>query len=185
MKNTVKGGLAAATAAVLLLGGGGSLAYWNTNADQAQKTITTGDLSWTPSCGTWDLSGGLSGVAQNGVNLASVTLVPGDVLSMECTFDISAIGTNLHAELEVSEPSLTNASFMNLAATYALDDFEGSDVSATSLITGSATTLSVTDGDVVTVDLNITFPDGGATDALDNMNVTAFIDALSITLTQV
>lgn len=178
MKKSTKGAIAAGAAAVLLLGGAGTLAYWSDSGTADGGSVTAGELSMTdPVCdATWVYAAGNAGAGE------PVTLiVPGDTIAKECTFDITATGDNLEAELTVPTtttitPSPAAASFQaNVSASFA---------GATSTIT------SADDGSTVTATIEVEFPFGTAEDAAtpvninDTQGVTATLDDLTITLVQ-
>ena len=146
MQKTTKGAIAAGAAAVLLLGGAGSLAYWSDSTPLDGGSLTAGDLALSDAeCDDWDTD----------------LIVPGDVITKECTFTISATGDNLEATLTTPStvtitPAPAAASWAaTVSATYADQD----DAAL------SATITDANDGDVVTATIVVTFPYGTAEDA--------------------
>ena len=110
MNKSTKGALAAAVAGVLLLGGGGTLAYWNATAPGTGVSVTAGELKIANNdCQTADWVFDGSEVTADKVYAAGDLLVPGDVLTKTCSFDITATGEHLRASLAVTNPTLSGA----------------------------------------------------------------------------
>ncbi|MDP3967962.1 MAG: alternate-type signal peptide domain-containing protein [Nocardioides sp.] len=183
MRKETKGAFAAGTAAVLLLGGAGSLAYWTDAEDIEGGSVNTGSLALgTSTCGAvWVYADGNAGAGTT-----VTTIVPGDAVSKECTFSITATGDNLTAELTsptttvIPDPAGTTSFDATVAVSY--EDALGAAFPTT--ITES------NDGDVVTATITVTFPFGTDEDAEtvingnDTQGVTATLDGINVTLTQ-
>jgi alternate signal-mediated exported protein len=112
MKNTTKGALAATAATALLLGGAGSLAYWSDSVTIGGGTITAGHISLDDTTGAGDDCSTASWTLDNGEVVAGAVftpgpasdagesrLVPGDVITKVCTFNVNALGEHLRATL--------------------------------------------------------------------------------------
>jgi alternate signal-mediated exported protein len=107
MKKTTKGALAVGTATALLFGGAGTLAYWSDTGTVGGASISSGRLELAnPLCGNWLLDAGGGPTA---FNPATDAIVPGDVLTKDCTYDIVAVGNHLTADVTISTPSYTGA----------------------------------------------------------------------------
>ncbi|WP_167041676.1 alternate-type signal peptide domain-containing protein [Salinibacterium sp. ZJ454] len=107
MNKLVKGSIAGAAGIALLLGGAGTFATWNDNATVAAGTITSGELSLSTPVGAWtDVTDAATPVAV--ATISNFRTVPGDVLQYAASFNITATGDNLEAELESNLAGLTN-----------------------------------------------------------------------------
>lgn len=105
MKKTTKGAIAAAASASLLLGGAGSLAYWNTEDNVTAGSFTTGDLVLDAAdCDNagWTVTNTIEEVVDQAVALDDFRVVPGDVFTKTCTIDVTAVGDNLRAILDLT-----------------------------------------------------------------------------------
>src|SRR5690606_13382356 len=99
MKKHTKGAIAAGVAAVLLLGGAGTLAYWSDGAAIGGTDIASGELSLSDTTSTgWVYA---ADNANAGETVASI--VPGDTITQQHTFTISASGDNISATLDAPE----------------------------------------------------------------------------------
>lgn len=181
MKKTTKGALAAGAAGVLLLGGAGTLAYWTDDATIDGTDINSGNLKLTGAdCGDgWILDAGLPSEA---VYAGTELLVPGDTLTQECTYTVSAEGDHLEAEFDVElGAGLTGAAGL-------VDEL---DVSGTSFSVGATsvtpgTPVEVADGDTVTATISVEWPYGSEdNDANDVAGLTAALADIAVTVTQV
>ncbi|WP_182526643.1 alternate-type signal peptide domain-containing protein [Nocardioides dongkuii] len=102
MNKTAKGALAAGTAAVLLMGGAGSLAYWTDSVTGGAGTGSSGKLSIVPATtGTWTHNG------RPVTNPVDVVAVPGDEFLYSGTYTIGATGTDLQADLDITEGAVS------------------------------------------------------------------------------
>jgi alternate signal-mediated exported protein len=153
MRRSTKGALAASAAATLLLGGAGSLAYWNSSQTISGGDIVSGTLTLTQeagqTCSAWtlDTAGGASTYTPG-----TTLVVPGDVITKDCDFTVTAKGAHLAATLSMDATSVTGdadlAGALTAAAAYTLD--------GTPVATG-ATITSANDGQVVHATISVTF----------------------------
>lgn len=178
MKKLTKGLIAAGAASILLLGGAGSLAYWSDSENVDGGAVTAGTLSLgAPACDVeWVYAIGNAGEGGE-VDL----IVPGDIISKECTFTINATGDNLEATLTIpaSTPITTTPSGTTFNAI----------VGATYASSGGPITPTITaanDGNTVTATIQVEFPFGDETaiNANDMQGILATLDTIPITLTQ-
>lgn len=173
MKNSMKGALAAGAAAVLLLGGAGSLAYWSSTTTVPGGAIASGTLTLSaPTCSDWAIDTAEPGA----VYVPGTTkIVPGDVLTEVCTFDITAVGEHLRASLTPTAASFSDTSALTdqlvLGATYAIG---GSPA--------PATVTEANDGDEVTATVSVTFTGPSADN--DSQTLTATLNDITITAQQ-
>lgn len=189
MNKTAKGALAASAAAALLLGGAGTLAYWNDDAVVNGGSVNSGYLeinptvvspNTTPCDASWKHTNG----PKSGTTV--VNIVPGDVITKNCTFVVRAKGDNLEAAPTVPATIAYTASStvgagapttlsLPVAATYTLG--------ATPL-TGNITELD--DTKVLTAKIQVSFPyDATHTANLnDTQNLLVSLQDLTVSLTQ-
>lgn len=181
MKKSTKGAIAASAAAVLLLGGAGSLAYWSDDSVVDGGTIATGQISLGDAdCAEdgepeWTFDDGEAGAGE--AYEAGDTVVPGDVISKVCTFEITAVGNHLRATLGVSEAGFTELNA--LSEDLQIDaDFEvgGTAVDADTEIT------EANDGDTVTATISVTLPGSSGNESQD---LGAVLRDITVTATQV
>lgn len=171
MNGTTKSALAAGVAAVLLTGGAGTLAYWNDTQTVAGTPISSGELKLgTPACGAgWLLDGNIPFTNQ--------LVVPGDVLTKNCTIDLIARGEHVGADLGISTAAFAAPN----ALTGQLSP------SATFTVAG-ATRTHITDADdtgatnEIAAKLIVTFDGPAATNA--SQALTATLNSVSVTATQ-
>lgn len=173
MKKTTKGAIAAVGAAALLLGGAGTLAYWNATATVGGGAITAGELKLTDTtagggCATagWTLDGG--GTYTPGTSL----VVPGDVLTKTCQFQIVATGDHLAAAATVTTPAGTGALPTSVVGAFTVDG---------SALAGNVT--SAQDGKILEAKITVTVDQ---TVSLDNASQgkASTIGDYTVTLTQ-
>lgn len=171
MNKTTKGALAAGAAAVLLMGGAGTLAFWSDSGTVEGGSIASGELSMTdPTCDTaWT------------PNIA--LLVPGDEVTKECTFTITAAGDNLQATLDMPDTVTVDVTSTPEPTTLDLPVSVAYEVGGVAL---DPTITAANDGDVVTATITVSFPFGDATtvNANDTQNLAATLDTVTITLQQ-
>jgi alternate signal-mediated exported protein len=182
MKKLSKGVLASAAAGSLLLGGAGSLAYWTASDTVNGGSFASGSLKLVAvGCDTnWKYAPGKTG-AGNTVNL----IVPGDVITKNCTFTVTGTGDHLSAKItspatvNVSAPGTTTWSATD-ATTYAIGG-----TNARTLVDGDNIT-SADNGQTLTATFTVTIPYGDATttNANDTQLSTASLDQLTVSLTQ-
>ena len=169
MKKSTKGAVAAACAAVLLLGGAGSLAYWTDDGTASGGTITTGNMALSDgTCEAgWTYPDGS----------AVTTIVPGDSITKSCSVEVTGSGDHLTAS--VSAPGeVTYTTTMQLTATA---DYELGGESV-----GDGDSFAIDGPTTLVAEVEVIFPYGDATtiNANDTQDVTATLDAITITLTQ-
>lgn len=172
MKNSTKGAIAAAAAATILLGGAGTLAYWSDTDEIPGNGFEAGSLSLTPAglCGAWTLDAD-EAVAGASFDPTTDLLVPGDVVTKECTFTIDAEGAHMRASVVAEPGTNTGALLSDLDITTALE-------------IGGSVVSEITeddDEDVLTVTISAAF-DPAAT---GNMDAQAVLDAIDIVTTQI
>lgn len=172
MNNITKGAVAAAAAAAILLGGAGTLAYWSDTDEIPGDGFEAGSLSLTSAapCDDWTLD---TEEDPSGATFVPSTdlLVPGDVVSKDCTFTIDAEGEHLRASVEAVPGTNTGALLSDLAFTTLLE-------------VGGVEVTEITDdhdAQTLTVTIEATF-DPAAT---GNMDAQAVLDAIDIVTTQI
>ena len=184
MNKLTKAAIAGGAGIILLMGGAGTFAVWNDSAVAGNATITAGDLAIAPSAtaATWS--------SQTGpiANIAAYRIVPGDVLTFTQTFDITAIGDNLKAKVDISAGSIVAADTANTddAALAALLSSN-----ATVAVGGSGVTEVVAGKEysfasgarTVTVSATITFPGVATTGQKGAVSLSGFAVALTQTIT--
>lgn len=173
MNKTSKALLAATTAGALLLGGAGSLAYWSDSDQVSGSDFNAGSLNLVAlnTCDVWNLDTGEPG----GQPFAPATgkIVPGDVITKVCTFEIDAIGEHLRASV-TAQPGTDSGAL--------IDDLT---VAATGLAIGGSPVTEVTEGDdgaTLSVTVSVTF-DTAADNATQNLAGT--LDNINIVTQQV
>lgn len=175
MKKTTKGALAAGSAAVLLMGGAGTLAYWTADADVDGISVTAGELKIiNDGCADADWVFDSGETTASKVWAPGDLIVPGDVLTKECSFEVQATGEHLRATLDVTAPALSG----DLAPNLTLDDsFE---IDGTPVADGEITEGN--DGDIVEASISVTFngSSGNGTQDLDGV-----LSAFELSLQQV
>jgi alternate signal-mediated exported protein len=175
MNKTTKGAIAAGSAAVLLLGGASTLAYWSDSAVTDGADIDSGHLDLTPDACTsdWVLDGGATYTTQ--------LLVPGDQLTKTCTYTMDIAGAHFtKADFTVTAPAdVTGAAALvdEIGVTTVVE--RNGDPQAT------ATGVTVSDGDTITVDMTIAWP-YGVEDNDSNVvgGLEAALDAVTVVVKQ-
>ena len=192
MNKSVKGAAAAAAAGVLLLGGAGSLAYWTATGTVAGGTINSGELTLTDAnCdpdnvdptdndlpdadSVWMLDDPLTPTV---FNPATQKIVPGDTLTKICTYDITASGDHLSADLDVSTPSYGIGNDAVLSAELTVTPTYKVDATV-----GQATITDADDAEVLEVTVVVTFPEGIGVDNT-TQGLSAVLEDITITATQ-
>lgn len=158
MKKSTKGALAAAAAGTLLMGGAGSLAFWSASGGVGGGTITAGHLSLDDTTGADDTCANAPWLLDSAGGSTSFDpttdkIVPGDVLTKICTYNVVARGKHLTAALTTSGGSSSG------------------DLTAQTVTGASFTIDAVPDTTITTADngkelkatLTITFDGAGAT----------------------
>lgn len=188
MNKLAKAAIAAAIATALLLGGAGTLASWNSSAGVSGGTIVAGNLlvADDTTAGSWKANGAA-------ITLTGYLIVPGDVLTLTKTMNITATGNDLVATLAVSPGSIsattTGAADVALAAyltkTAVLTATGTGIAAAGSTYTVTAGTAGVTQS--VSVTVTITFPKDttpGLTTEASTKTGSVSLAGLAISLTQ-
>ena len=170
MKKSTKAALAAVGAGVLLTGGATTLAFWSDSATVGASTLTAGTLTLGEAdCSAWVLDAN-----EDAPGETATLLVPGDVATQPCTFDIAATGDHLRA---------------NLAAVGAVESGDLADdveVDTTFDVDGQTVTSITEDDDdaVLTSTVTVTFPYGDAVDN-DSQGESVSLTDYVVTATQV
>lgn len=164
MNKLTKATIAGATGIALLLGGAGSLAYWNATTSFTAGTITAGTLEITPGAGSWDR------------DIAHV--VPGDSLVYTKTFEITAVGDRIAAEVSTNIDSITNGiTGASATTTFALEDSDSAPV------TKSGGVYSIQEGVyTLTATIEVDFPSAataGQDGVLDLNNVSVTVQQVA------
>jgi len=179
MKKSTKGAFAAGTAAVLLLGGAGTMAYWSATGTVPGGSFTSGELKLiNEDC---DGAGAGSGTgwffdaeetAASKEYVAEDRLVPGDVLTKTCTYEIQATGEHLRATLAASGGTDSGALAASLVPAAAFTVEEESVDSIT----------EANDGETLSATISLAFDS-----TADNLtqNLSAVLANYVVTLTQV
>ncbi|GAA4418923.1 hypothetical protein GCM10023169_09070 [Georgenia halophila] len=179
MNKTAKGALAAGAAVLLLTGGATTLAYWSDTGTAAGGDVTTGSLALSE--GTCDA--GWVYATGSDAGTAVTTIVPGDAITKDCTFTVSATGDHLSAEVSVPD-TLTYTATPD-AASLELTVDGTYDIGGTAIADGGVVT-EANDGQTLTASFVVTFPfgDAAAINLNDTQDLTATLDQLEVTLTQ-
>lgn len=175
MKKSAKGAAAAAVAGVLLLGGAGSLAYWTADTAVGGGDIASGKIGLSaPDCGSgwfYDVQEDQAGEVYE----AGDTLVPGDVISKNCRFEITAVGNHLRASLEVTSTNFTPVNELSADLT----------ASARFSIARGGFPNEITEannGDIVIAYISVTFDPVSGNESQD---LTTVLDDITVTAKQV
>ena len=183
MKKASKGVLAASAGVVLLIGGGGTLAYWTETPTIPGGNINAGRMNLVPvgpegGCDAWKLDSGED---------APVTytdgqpLVPGDVLTRDCSYTIQAVGNHLEASVAIATPIFNDADAVDPTD----DDFGDMLSVAVSAVKVGGDTKSVfteaDNGELLTATVTVTFNSaaGNVTEDLDTV-----LESATLTATQ-
>lgn len=178
MKNSTKGAIAAASAGVLLLGGAGSLAFWSDTQVITGGTIDSGhisldDTSAAGTCADEPFYLDVDETTPGSVFTPGVShLVPGDVLTKICTFDINAVGDHLRATLEATGGAGTGT--LTQASSSAEFTIGGSTVTEID---------ETNNGDELKATITVTFPGLAATNVSQDQSLT--VGDYTVNLTQV
>ncbi|MBD8870918.1 alternate-type signal peptide domain-containing protein [Nocardioides donggukensis] len=179
MRNSTKGAVAAATAGVLLLGGAGSLAYWSDAVTIGGSTISSGQMSLDDTTGDADSCAAADWILDGDEATADAvfgtgsTLVPGDVITKECTFDVNAVGDHLRATLATTGGASTG-------------DLAAKVTTAASFTIGDATITEITegnDGEELKATITVTFPYGAEDNTSQDLALE--LSDYTVSLTQV
>lgn len=179
MKKSTKGAIAAAGAAVLLLGGAGSLAYWTDQGSANGGALTTGNMALSDGtcAGDWTYANG--GDAGGTVT----TIVPGDSITKDCTYTVTGSGDHLTANV-TAPGDVTYTTSGGTPTTMQLTASATYDLGGTPVANGDS--FAITGTQTLTAHIVVTFPYGDAStiNANDTQDITATLDAITITLTQ-
>lgn len=178
MNRSTKGAVAAAAAGVLLLGGAGSLAYWNSEQTIGGGAIASGTLTLTQElgqvCTDWTLDAAGGGTTYTP---GTTLVVPGDVITKECDYTVTASGAHLAASLTMDATSITGdadlAAALTPAATYTL---------ATVPVTTGQSITSTDTGKALHAVITVTF--NTATSGVTAQGMTASLADIVVGLTQ-
>lgn len=202
MKKTTKGAIAASAAGILLLGGAGSLAYWTDSDTVDGQDFATGQLSLTESttdaladCDEWTFDDG-EVTADKVYDPVSDKIVPGDVISKLCAFDVLAEGEHLRATVAAEQGTNTIstelASVIDISTTdlavSSTADFATATPLATGAVSGKQELTEANDGDTLYVKVSVTFDsaaDNSTQSNVANGDLTALLDDINIVTTQV
>lgn len=170
MNKVFKGALAATAASALLLGGAGTLAYWTDTGTVNGTGIESGHLKLTTdTCLGWKLDGAVTTIT------GATRIVPGDVLTQVCTYVVDAEGDHIAADFDVATPAWETGnnltSELTIDAAYAID--------AVNVVAFPA---PVSNLDVITATITVTFDGAGATNASQDLLGT--LNDITITATQ-
>ena len=184
MKRMSKGVIAAGAGVVLLVGGGGTLAYWTETETVPGGNINAGHMNLVPigadgGCDAWQLDNGEDApfTYTNGN-----PLVPGDVLTRECSYTVQAVGNHLRATVGVSDPVFNDAD--NVDPTND-DFFDNLTVDVSDVVIGGQTVSSFTeadDGEVLEATVTVTFNRAAGNNTED---LTTVLENATLTATQV
>lgn len=171
MRRLTKAAMATGGAAVLLLGGAGTLAYWTADGTASGTELTSGTFDLADgTCSDWAFSDADGG--------GPVTvIVPGDTVVTTCSFTVTATGDHIGiGDVTVSDP--TWAEDNGLTAELGTATVESTTLNGVAFTAPVATTT----GDVIAVNVSVTFDGAGATNA--SQNLTATLDAITVTIEQ-
>lgn len=184
MNKLAKASLATAAGVALLLGGTGTFAVWNDSTDgDGAAIIAAGNLvvDESATAGVWKAGNAV-------IDIDDYRVSPGDVLVYTKQMRVVAEGDGLTATLSLAEGSITAADSTraaDVALAALLQDEAELTVSGGGAITGTGPTFTLTPGtaaidEVVTVSVEITFPDG--TTAADNPAKTGAVNLSDFTV---
>lgn len=162
MKKSTKGTLAASAAAVLLLGGFGTHAAWSDGKAVGGTDIKTGHLALiNANCGAWKIGTGTLTTFD-----PTTLLVPGDLLTRVCTFEVDVAGA-VNAKLSVSAPTILDGSGNVVSAvtpTATFKDVTGG--GSTAISTGDG----LSDGEIIQATVTVNVPSSAPQDLAGHLN---------------
>ncbi|CAA9362140.1 MAG: hypothetical protein AVDCRST_MAG47-227 [uncultured Nocardioidaceae bacterium] len=184
MRKTSKGMVAAGAGLVLLVGGGGTLAFWTETPSVPGGNINAGHMNLIPvgadnGCDAWLLDSGED---------APVTytngdpLVPGDVLTRDCSYTIRAEGNHLRADVVIADPVFNDADNVDPTKD---DFFDNLTVEVSDVVVGGVTTSSFTeldDGELLEATVTVRFNGAAGNNTED---LTTVLENATLTATQV
>ena len=151
MNKMIKGAAVAGLGVALLLGGAGTLAVWNDAAEADAGAIVAGDLEVTAAPGEW--TSNLSGTV---ADISTYRVIPGESLTYSQPLTVDLVGNELEATLvvtgaavnngftaanvEVSQPVLTNTAGQVLPSTILTEDTPDEVTAAVTFTFKSSTT---------------------------------------------
>jgi alternate signal-mediated exported protein len=178
MKKTSKGTLAAAAAVALLASGAGSLAFWNASGTVPGERVHSGQLklvdgTGADACAEQNFTFA-DGSPYEGTDNPVDRLVPGDVLTKICTFDIVAVGQNLTADLSTTGPTTSaNSAFpITVVGAFLVDGAQATSIT------------SADNGKELTARIKVTFPYGTTADNT-SQKTNKVVNDFTVTATQV
>ena len=171
MRRLTRAAVATGGAAVLLLGGAGTVAYWTADGTASGTDLTSGTFDLADgTCTGWAYSDEDGG--------GPVTaIVPGDTVVTTCSFTVTATGDHIGiGDVAVSNPTWTEDNGLTTEL--------GTAVVESTTLNGVAftTPVSTTTGDVIAVDVAVTFDGPGATNG--SQNLSASLEAVTVTIEQ-
>jgi alternate signal-mediated exported protein len=173
----MKGILAIAAGTALLLGGTGTYAYWSTTQALSAEDIVSGDLDLALGDGTWTLDG-IVGAPVTVTDLATVRLVPGDVLTLDQDVDVTLIGDTIQAVLAIDTTGVIPAGAeSNFTVAFATGGI------GTSAGTNAYRLTPANAADPLETTVTITF-NGPGTTLQQYVNTTLNLTAIDFNLTQ-
>ncbi|WP_031331188.1 alternate-type signal peptide domain-containing protein [Williamsia sp. D3] len=178
MNKQTKAAVAAGAGAILLLGGAGSLAYWNDEGTSPGGEINSGQLSLDDCTG----GGGWTDVKNNTAiaDINAFRIVPGDVVSYNCSTAVNATGDNLTATLSVDLGAVTG----DAALKAALNPSVAATANGVALPSGpTGVQINPTDGKQPVV-ITVTMAFDAATSTTAAQNATINLGATALTLVQ-
>lgn len=177
MQKTTKGALAAAAAVLLSLGGTGTMATWVGSQTITGGTVKSGSLVLAGvGCGDWslDTAGGLPATYSPGD-----LLVPGDVLTKQCSFTVTATGSHMKADVALTTPSFSGAGADFLGKLTA--NVSGVTLNGQAFNLGSSQITSADNGKTLAATIQVAF---SSTAGNLTQGLTTVLDDLTLTATQ-
>ena len=202
MKNKTKG-IIAGVAGIALLTGGSTFALWSAQDSVAGGTIVNGDLNVVADAAlSWTDASAPRGDAGHTIDLATWRMVPGDVAKGTQTVDVTLVGDNLAARLDLASvaPSALNGLVLGYevfaegdtttpvaSGAYGAPATLRFAANATSQESTAPSTIVVgADGTTtLTVVVTATFTDTGAGQARNDVTASTALGNLGVSLTQV
>jgi len=185
MNKLVKGSIAGAAGIALLLGGAGTLATWNSAVTvSAPGTISAGTLDIVAKSGTITGDGWKLGSGATVASPASFKIVPGDTVTYTKTFNVTATGDNLSADIALGTLAIAPANSATAADTALAAALTKS--AAFTVNGAAATSISPAAGtQPVVVTVTTTYPKSVTASAENGSKLGAVsLSNFSITLTQ-
>ncbi|MCC2312654.1 alternate-type signal peptide domain-containing protein [Cellulomonas xiejunii] len=202
MKNKTKG-IIAGVAGIALLSGGSTFALWSAQDTVEGGTIVNGDLNVVADESlSWIDASAPRGDANHAIDLDTWRMVPGDVAKGTQTVDVTLVGDNLAARLDLTSvaPGALNGLVLGYevfaegdtttpvaAGTYGAPATLRFAANDKSLEATTPTTIVVEeDGTTtLTVVVTATFTDTGSGQARNNVTASTVLGNVGVSLTQV